>query len=157
MIRTVEVFSSGLTIATTAYTSGDQVGSIFSFAPMTDLVGGRGVLRGVNITDEGDVLGACDLLLFSDFVTLPGDNNPYVITDAEARVTVAYIPFATADIVDFGNQKFGSFRQPVPFHTTRADNTLFGALITRSANAFFTAVSDVRIRLYYDTGSSNII
>ena len=157
MIRTIETILSGLTIATTAYTSGDQVGNIFSFPNASDSLGGRGLIVGATILDEGDVLGASDLFLFTDSVTLAGDNAPFSISDADCRLAVSYVPFTAAEFTDLGNHKFGVYRgDSVPFHTTRADNALFGALITRTANSFFVTATDVRVRLYVNTGNSNI-
>lgn len=150
-LRELTVTSAGLTIATTAYTSGDQVGTVFTFTPAISQVGMGIDIVGALLLDEGDVLAACDLVLFTGAAapTLAGDNNPFAISDADARNIRGLLTWTTGDVLDIGNNRFGQWRptmgptNPIYMPT----NTLYGALITRSANAVFTAVTDVRISL----------
>lgn len=152
-VRTLTVASTGLTIAVTPYTVGDQVGNIFAFPASVDAPNGRGVVRGIEILDEGDVMSTCDLAVFSGTVALAGDNNPFAISDADARLLQGYAKFTAADFTDIGNNRLGAYIG-ADMEFTSTNGTLFVALITQTANAIFTATTDISIRLDIDTGSS---
>jgi hypothetical protein len=53
----IAVLSAGLTIATTAYTAGDQVGTMFTFANAARVTGGTGLITGITLSDESDIIG----------------------------------------------------------------------------------------------------
>jgi len=150
--RRVAVTSAGLTTSVTAYTSGDSVGTEFVFAltPATTLSSGRGVILGASIIDEGNVLAACDLAIFNAASTPAADNAANAWSDANIRNFVGVIKFATADVNASANNRFASalLGSPLPFEAPTG--SLYGSLITRSANAVFTAVTDVTLSLFID-------
>lgn len=141
----VSVTSTGLTIAATAYTAGDQMGAIMEFASAARAAGGTGVITGAVLLDEGDVLGAVDLVLFRETVTLAANNDPFAVSDADMRKSVGLVSMPAA--VDLGANRLSALAGVAVAYDCTA-TSLFVALITRSANAVFTAVGDIKLLLY---------
>ncbi len=137
--------SAGLTIATTAYTANDQLGTILSFTSAVASSGGSGVINGINVLDEGDVMAAFDIVFFRATVTLASDNAAYAVSDADMRLACGIVPMPAP--VDMGANRISTLPGlGMPYDCSAT--TLFAALITRSANAIFTAVTDLVVTLY---------
>lgn len=144
----IAVTSAGLTIATTAYTAGDQVGTIFTFANAARITSGGGLITGVRLIDAGDVLGAVDVVFFDSTVTLAADNAAFSLSDADALKVVGLVQLAGA--YDLGpNRLCQAFNLAVPFALS-GGTSLFAAIITRTANAIFTAVGDIQFVVTLD-------
>lgn len=149
-LRRITTTSAGLTTSVTAYTSGDVVGTEFVFANAVgslNISDGSGQIVAVNIIDEGNQLAACDLVLFSAASTPAADNAPNSWADADIRNYLGVVKFATADMNVSALNRFGTVSISglgIPFSST---GSIFGSLITRSANSFFVAVTDIRISL----------
>jgi len=135
--------SSGLTTATTAYTSGDVLGGELSFASAARITGGRGVIEGAVLLDKADIVGAVDLFLFRAASTPAADNaaNGWADADMENLVGVVSFPYP----YDSANNRAATWVGAQPYEC--AATTLFGVLITRSDHTFFTAVTDLRVTL----------
>lgn len=152
--RRITVVSAGLTTSVTAYTSGGVVGTEFVFANAvgsvnTNLLSGR--IIGASITDEANVLAACDLVLFRAASSPAANNTANSWTAANIRNYVGVIKFATADMNVSALNRYGTIALTgigIPFDTAAS---LFGTLVTRSANSFFVAVTDVTISLLIDS------
>jgi hypothetical protein len=160
MMRYVDVVSAGLTIAVTPYSSGDQVGTVFAIPGAVDNSGGRAIIRGGHVLDESAVMGAFDLLLFSaNPSATPGDNNPFTtLSDADARLLTAYMSFAAGDVkLNTLSTLVNWSGKDTPYVVNNAALSLYGVIVTRTANAIFTAVTDLRLRLFMDVGSYNSI
>lgn len=156
MLRECIAVSSGLTTATTAYTSGDQMGNALTFSGAATVVGGSGVILGAVAVDESAVLGAFDLVLFAAAPIGAGDNNPATFGATIARTSEGVISFAAANLVNIGANIVGTVL-PVsggqPFSLANSLLTvptadLSGILIARTANAVFAGgATSVRIKL----------
>lgn len=137
--------SSGLTTATTPYTSGDQLGTLLTFTTMTRISGGRGVIEGAVLTDDSAVIGPVDLLLFRSTVTVATDNAANSFSDADMQVCVGVINMpapATSALNSVsswdGAKSYGC-----------AATSLFVAMVTRSGNAVFAGgATSLRLRLF---------
>lgn len=144
----IAVTSAGLTIATTAYTAGDQVGTIFTFANAARITSGGGIITGVRLIDAADVIGAVDVVFFDSTVTLAGDNAAFAISDADALKCIGLVQLAGA--YDIGNNRLcQAFNLAVPFALS-GGTSLFAAIITRTANTFFSAVGDIQLAITVD-------
>ena len=84
-IEMYDLTSSGLTTATTAYTSGDMLGAQMTL-PMGKGYGSprvAGQIIGVTVTDDSDVIGAIELFFFSASTTPAADNAANAWSDAD--------------------------------------------------------------------------
>lgn len=142
----VSVQSAGLTIATTAYTAGDQVGTMFTFTGMARANGGSGTIVGVMMISAADITGGYDLALFRSNITLAGDNAAFAISDTDALEFAGLVQMSGA--WDIGNNRVAQqFNLSVPYVCGSGTTSLFGTLITRSGHTFFGAVGDIQLIL----------
>lgn len=133
----ISVASSGLTTATTAYTTGDQVGTQFTITDAGRVSGGGGIVTAVTLIDASDVIGAFDVALFTTSVTLASDNAAFSISDSDALNLVALVQLAGA--IDLGGNRIAQATNlAIPYVCSGSAN-LYAALITRSNNAVFAA------------------
>ena len=157
MIRELSAISAGLTTSVTAYTSGDQVGNVFSFPGAVDVAGGRGLIVDAKIIDAADVMGACELCLFSALPVAAADNAPEAFSDADELLSEGRLSFATTDMFDSANNRVINYSGAVSRGFKCAATTLFATLTTRSANSFFVAVTDLTVILTINTGTYGIV
>lgn len=144
----ISVQSAGLTTATTAYTAGDQVGTLFTLANAAQTSGGTGYITGVTLVDASDVIGAFDVVLFDSTVTLASDNAAFSISDADALKIVALVQLSGA--FDLGNNRLAqAVNLSVPY-TCSGGTSLYAALITRSANSFFGATTALQLIVHVE-------
>lgn len=146
--------SAGLTIATTAYTAGDQVGTQFTMAGAARASGGTGTIVGcalinAHLTLTGaEVIGAYDVVITRSSITLAADNAAYAISDADACNVVGLIQLAGS--FDIGNNRISQmFNLAIPYDCS-GGTSLYASLITRTAHTFFTNVGDLQLVLYVE-------
>lgn len=144
----ISVTSTALTIATTTYSAGDQVGTLFTFANAARTTGGGGTIVGMTLIDSGDVLGAVDVAVFDSSVTLAADNAAFAISDADANKAVALIQLSGS--VDIGSNRIAQATNLAVPYVCNGGTSLFGAVITRSNNAVFAANTDIQLVLYVE-------
>ena len=128
---------SAVTTATTGYTAGDQVGPLITLANAARVSGGGGVITGVTLIDQGDVIGAYDVVFFDSSVTLAGDNLAFSISDADALKVVGIVQLAGA--FDITNNRIAqAYNLAVPY-VCSGSTSLYCSLITRGTHTFFPA------------------
>jgi hypothetical protein len=140
--------SAGVTTASTNYTSGDQVGTVITFTGMANVSGWGGVITGFELVDKALKLntGDFEVYIFDGAVTAAADNAPADFSDTDEATLIGKVKFLTADWITFAsnavNQQNGLFLG----YNCQA-TSLFAYLVTRQANAFFTAAGDVGLRI----------
>lgn len=145
----ISVTSSGLTTATTAYTSGDQMGAGFTFANAARTSGGHGYITGVTLVSAADNIGAVDVVFFDSAVTLAGDNAVFAISDADALKFICYVTLQGA--YDIGNNRVAQANNiAIPYKC--ATTSLYAGLICRGGWTFFGAVTDLQMNVYVERG-----
>jgi hypothetical protein len=147
-----DVAAAGLTTVTTAYTSGDMVGTMSTL----DLGSGYGASRrggyvvGAVVHDDSDVLGAIDLLFFSATATQAADNAAASWSDADAKNLCGVMSLTT--IQDYALNKVlvaANAEQRIPFVANTG--SLYMSVITRTGNAVFAAgATSVNYRLFLE-------
>ena len=142
--KRIQVQSAGLTIATTAYTANDQLGTQLTFANAVRQNGATGVIQSATLLDQAAVIGAVDLYLFDRSVTLAGDNVAAAFSDADMLFCLGIISFpapqgGTGNSISTVVSGLGI----MPSATS-----LFGALVTRSGHTFFGAVTNLAVSLH---------
>lgn len=145
-LLTVSATSAGLTTASTAYTAGDNLGTIWSWSisPAT-----YALVTGAVLHDKADILGATSLYLFDRSVTIPADNAAPTTTpsDADNLFSLGAIYFPPPD--DLGANRLASIDSLGKLVRANGSNTIYGMLVTNTGHTFFGAVGDIVIDLHF--------
>jgi hypothetical protein len=144
----IAVDSGGLTIATTAYSIGDQVGTQFTLANAARVSGGTGLITSVILTSAADIIGAYDVIFTRSSITLAADNAAYAISDTDAKAVVGIVQLAGA--FDIGNNRVAqALNLAVPYDCS-GGTSLYASLVTRVAHTFFAAVTDLQLQVFVE-------
>lgn len=128
--------SGGLTTATTAYTAGDQVGTLFTIASAARASGGGGYIRGVVLHDEQDIIGPYDVVFFRSSVTLASDNAAFTLSDSDANLSCGLVQLTGA--YDIGANRIAQAQNLAIPYTCIGGTSLYAALICRAGHTFFS-------------------
>lgn len=140
----VAVQSGGLTTSVTAYTAGDQMGTMFSLTGMARANGGSGSISTMVLTSAADIIGGVDVLLFRSNITLAADNAAFAISDTDAREFAGLVHLSGA--YDIGNNRVAQAHSlGVDYVCGGSTTTLYAALITRAGHTFFGAATDLEL------------
>lgn len=143
-VSRIQVASAGLTTGTTAYTAGDQLGTILDFANAARVSGGTGTILSATLVDKAKIVGAVDLYLFDRSVTLASDNAAADFSDGDMLYSVGMIRFpAPQTVTSNGFSVVESSGLSFALNAT----SLYGALVTRSGHTFFGAAGDLVVSL----------
>ncbi len=133
------------TITAGAYTSGDALGGLLTFAGAAALAGGRGTITKVVIVDDANKLQPIDLVLFNQTFTATGDNDVFAPSDADMQNNIGHIPIAATDYASFSANAEATKRN-VGFDYTLAGTSLFGQMVIRDVGGY-AAVDDLTIKI----------
>lgn len=152
-INTITVPSAGLTIATTAYTSGDVLGSQMQFrlGSLDTRDGGSfGRLHQLMVIDKAKVLAATgvELWLFSTAVTPAADNAAVSFSDADMQSLVGIFALTTLYDTALNTTAVLNPAEERPIWCGNG-GLVYGSLITRSGNSFFGAETDLTVVMSY--------
>lgn len=139
----VVVTTTSLTIATTAYTAGDMVGTELTLTGMAAANGGGGVIVGIQVQDSAKVVGALDLRLFNAASTPAADNAANSWSDANSRLQVVGYQVA-APVASALNGIGYTGNLQLPYHCAGGTTSLFLNVITLAGNAIFAANTDLQ-------------
>lgn len=132
------------TVSTTAYVSGDVIGSKMSFANMVRLAGGAGLLALATLACKSAQTSAVDLLLFgSDPSTTFVDNAPLALAAADYDKLIGVLHIT--DWTNLGTPSFAQVSANLPFDLA-AGTTIYGVLVAR-ASMTLASVNDLKITL----------
>lgn len=147
-LQAIVVTSGGLTTASTAYTAGDQVGTQFTMANAARASGGTGTIVGVTLISAADIIGAYDVVVAKESISLASDNAAYAISDADANKLVGVISLVGS--YDIGNNRIAqAWNLAVPYLCT-GGTSLYCGLITRAGHTFFGATTDLQLTLWVE-------
>jgi hypothetical protein len=133
----IAVGVTGVTTSVTAYGAGDQVGTQISLANAARASGGTGVIVGVELVDQSDIIGAYDVVFTRASITPAADNAAFSISDANALEVVGIAQLAGS--FDIGNNRIAqAYNLSIPYDCS-GGTTLYANLITRVGHTFFTA------------------
>lgn len=106
-----KIVSATPTLDTSAYASGDRVGSVIEFALAMDDSSGTGTVVSLVILDKAAAGSALSLMLFNDLpVVASADNAAIDISDAEMVKCIGVIPIATTDYVTTASNSVATVR-----------------------------------------------
>jgi hypothetical protein len=119
-----KIVSATPTLDTSAYASGDRVGTVMQFTNAMDDSSGTGTVVSITVLDKAAQSVALSLLLFNDLPTVASaDNAALDISDAEMAKCIGVIPIATGDYVSTASNSIA---------TVRNVNLLIGAVRSES-------------------------
>lgn len=142
--RIVSATSAGLTTASTAYVTGDQLGTELTFASIVR--SGKGsVIQSATLIDKAKIVGAVDLFLFSAATTPAADNAANAWSDGDMANLLGVLHFT--DVVSSANN-IAVLATNAPIVLKPGSGTsIFGNLVTRSGHTFFGATTDLIVAL----------
>lgn len=140
------VASAGLTTASTSYSVGDVLGTGWSFTGAARATGGTGRVVGAVLLDAADVIAGVDLYLASASIAFGTDNAAPSVSDADAAKLGMVIGMSAIDVG--GARLAQAHGLSVPYVCDAT--TLLVYARTRDANGFFSAVTDLTLRLFLE-------
>lgn len=147
-LQRIAVNSGGLTIATTAYVAGDQVGTQFTLTNAARASGGTGTIVGVTLTDANNIIGAYDVVFARSSITLAADNAAYAISDADALNVIGITQLAGSFALS--NNRIGqAFNLAIPYDCS-GGTSLYAGLVCRANHTFFTAATDLQLCVWVE-------
>lgn len=138
--------SAGLTTSTTAYTAGDQLGTILTFSSAVAASAGAGMLLAATLLDEVKLTGEVWLYLFDRSVTLASDNAAATFSDSDMVNCLGVVKFPQGD--DVTDNRFAQVVNAGFQVRANSGTSIYGALVTKSAHTFFTAVTNLKVALH---------
>lgn len=140
--------SAGLTTVTTTYTSGDVLGTEITLASAATVSGWGGVISKAILIDKSNKVNTGDVeaWIFSAASTPAADNAAADWSDANIALLQTIITFSSSSW-KINTSNSVNIQQNLGIPYTCGATSLFAVLVTRQANAVFTAVSDLRLLL----------
>lgn len=153
--RTRQLVAISAGVSTTAYTSGDAIGSTaYSFLNAARYAGGGGRIVGAHIYDSVPVGVACRLLLFSALPTSPQtDNAAFLMSDADGLLYQCAIDFDNTRAITSGTtsitRRATTSLEEMPYLC--AATTLFGILVATGTPTLAGIAPDgLRVNLFVE-------
>jgi len=140
------------TVDTSAYGSGDQIGTVFTITPVSDAGGAHlAVLDTVIVTDKASQSAALDILLFDELPTVASaDQAACNVSDAEmADKCIGVISLASASYKALSANSVVMAHQLSLSLKPKKDNTLYGLLVSRGTPTY-TSASDLTIKFVFE-------
>lgn len=140
------IASSGISISQTptvtagAYSAGDAVGGLLTFANAARVAGGGGVIKDLIILDDAGQDAELELWLFNATITAMADNAAWAPSEADLRKLVAII--STSDGAGFAAGTPSAARVEASQRYDLTATSMFGQLVTRGTPTF-AATDDV--------------
>jgi hypothetical protein len=141
--------SAGLTTSATAYTAGDQLGTILTFSSAVAASAGGGLLVAATLLDEVKITGDVWLYLFDRSVTLAADNAAADFSDGDMAFCLGVVKFPQGD--DVTSNRFAQWptsTSPPFLLKANSGTSIYGALVTQSGHTVFTAVTNLKVALH---------
>ena len=130
--------------AAAIYAAGDAVGGLMTFAGAARVAGGSGVIKNVMINDDDGEDAALELWLFTETVTVPGDNAAWAPSEADLRKLVCVIATNDGTWYAAGTPSVCDIECARSYNVTVT--SLFGQLVTRGAPTY-TATDDISVTI----------
>jgi hypothetical protein len=140
--------SGGLTTATNAYVTGNQLGTEITLTAAAAGNNGHGAIVGVELIDYANIVGAIDVLLFSDTTTPAADRAAAAWSDADSNKSIAGTPITLPGPTSLTNNRISGVGNIwIPYQSGSSHANLYCDLITRSGHTFFGAVTDLHLTI----------
>lgn len=133
------------TINTSAYTAGDELGTLLTLTGAARFSGGGGYVRSIVVLDKTQAQrAAIDVLFFTQSVTVAGNNNPFAPSDTTMLDFLGLVAVATGDYNTAwaGTPTNSAATKFVEFPYVCAATDLFALLVVRGTPTY-TSASDI--------------
>lgn len=144
----IPISSAGITISQTptitagAYSAGDNVGGLLTFANAARQSGGGGIVKGVSIVDDAGQNAQLELWLFNQTFTQGADNAAWSALEADLENFIGVISTASGVWYSGGTSSVAYIEHSMRYDL---DNTsLFGRLVTRGTPTY-VATDDLSV------------
>lgn len=137
------------TITAGAYSAGDALGGLLTFATANRSSGLAITILSAQILDLHKQSAATDLVLFDRTFTATADNDPFDVGDADLPNWRGAIEFVAGDYFAFNDSSAASWPQTTAnsgFPILLNGTSLFGQLVTRGTPTYNTT-SDITVGL----------
>ena len=130
------------TVTTGAYTAGDAVGGLLTFANAARVSGGGGVVKDLIILDDAGQDVELELWIFDSTFTAMADNAAWAPSEADLRKLVGII--STSDGAWFAAGTPSAARVEASQRYDLTGTSMFGQLVTRETPTF-AATDDISV------------
>jgi len=138
------------TVTVGAYTAGDALGGLLTFASVVRTAGGSGEIVKVAIVDNALQSAPMDLVLFNQTFTPNADNAPFGVSDADLQNCLGFIGVENTDYAGFANNcvatKASGQQMPFEYKLAAGGSSLFGQLAIRIGDTY-GAVNDITVKI----------
>lgn len=151
--RILKTYSITPTIDTSAYASGDQLGSLMTI-PNALLNFGAGTLENITIIDKDKQNAALNILFFSAAPTITSvDNAALDISDTEmVSKCLGYVPIAAADYKSLNVNSVATIAQTVAKPNLIATSDSLYAIILSGGTPTYTSTSGLVVKFSIRVG-----
>lgn len=136
------------TINTSAYTSGDELGTLQTLTSAVRVSGGSGKLLAITVLDKTQAQrSAIDILFFDRSITVAGNNNPFAPSDGDMANCLGLVAIATGDYntawagTPTNSVATKILATPLPF-VVNGSTSLFALAVVRGTPTY-TSASDL--------------
>lgn len=143
--KTLIVASGGLTTSVTAYTALDQVATQFTHTNFGTGAGLGGILTGVGLYDETNIIGTYSVHIGSASMTPAADNAAYSVSDPDGQLVLPGMPIMLGQVFLEGLNRISAWQGALSYNC--AATSLFSLLRTEAGHTFFTAVTSLKLSL----------
>lgn len=131
-----------------AYTAGDVIGGVMTFANAARRSGGGGLIRNYQVIDESGTIGNYDLFIFSDTIGAVTDKATWSAASADLQKIVYHKPtqssFPAGALKYFSDLGYDWGTVEVPYIC--AATSLYGLIVAESGPTF-TGTTQLKVRL----------
>lgn len=144
----LEVIVQTPAITAGAYTAGDAIGGLLTFASAARAAGRKGEVVQVSIIDDAKQSAPIDIVLFNQTFTSTADNAAFDPSDADLQNCLGYVSVANTDYAEFNDNCVAtkSSGLQMPFSYELIGTSLFGQMVTRIGDTW-AATDDLTVKL----------
>ena len=136
--------SQSPTVTVGAYSAGDAVGGLLTFANAGRFSGGGGVAKNVVLIDDAGTDVAMELWLFSETFTAMADNAAWAPSQADLRKLIGVVYSSDGAWAAAGTPSINDIE--ISKRYDLAGTSMFGQLVTRGTPTF-AATDDVTVKI----------
>ena len=133
------------TIGTDAYTDGDVIGGLLTFA--IPGANGSGIINRVVLVDDGNQDEPLDLFLFDDTPATIADDAAYAPTAADHAKIIGKVSIAAADYWSENSLSVAEKNDLNHTFEANAQSNIYGYLVANGGTPDYAAAADLTIRL----------
>jgi len=143
--NTWSVMSNEVSLSTTAYGAGDQMGGLLTFSDVLETDIGGGAIVGVEIIDTSTVAAKLDLILFQNALstgtktTSTSDNTAWDLADTDLAKVVDVVQFSTGNIRFLADNSIHTTASTIdiPFYLA-GGNDMYGMIVSQATPTYAT-------------------